>query len=510
MAKKKSKKTALKKTTKRKSPGRSNAPPASNGTGEAPPLRVRMYRVGLGDCFLLSFGKGAAARHMLIDCGTLGNPKIQIAKVLEDIQEETDGQLEVLVATHAHKDHVSGFNSKLIKEGGLKVKQVWMAWTEDPADPLARKLGHQAQALRQALVRAYNMAGASAGLRDNLLGISDFEDCSVNDGGELAMGATIAEALDVLRSLPGSRTRYHSPGDGPLEVPEVRGFRFYVLGPPRDADRLSNMGEHGSGELYGLLGAFGAYTGAADSAPNTGLGDDRAPFDARFCYPIDHAGRFFMDYGLLEDRYRRVDGDWTEAAIQLAATLDRFRNNTSLVLAIERIADGRVLLFPADAQEGNMLSWHDPQIRWRVNGPNGRDRKVDAADLLKRTVFYKVGHHCSHNATAKGKGLEIMRQSRELTAFIPVDRALALEKPPRGSWKMPAAALFRELLEACNGRVYRADLGWAGNIAAASDHTQEEPLQSMATEQEWQEWKSAAEATAHVETHSHAIDYTLE
>lgn len=74
---------------------------------------------------------------------------------------------------------------------------------------------------------------------------------------------------------------------------------------------------------------------------------------------------------------------------------------------------------------------------------------------------------------------------------------------------MPAAALFRELLKACNGRVYRADLGWAGNIAAAaSDRTQEEPLQSTAIQQEWQEWKSVAEATAHVEMHSHAIDNT--
>ena len=35
-------------------------------------VRVRMYRQGLGDCFLLTFGEGAAARHALIDCGSLG------------------------------------------------------------------------------------------------------------------------------------------------------------------------------------------------------------------------------------------------------------------------------------------------------------------------------------------------------------------------------------------------------------------------------------------------------
>lgn len=86
----------------------------------------------------------------------------------------------------------------------------------------------------------------------------------------------------------------------------------------------------------------------------------------------------------------------------MAATLDRFRNNTSLVLAIERIADGRVLLFPADAQEGNMLSWHDPQIRWWVNGLNGRVRKVDAADLLKRTGFSAITAATTPRPRAKG------------------------------------------------------------------------------------------------------------
>ena len=75
------------------------------------------------------------------------------------------------------------------------------------------------------------------------------------------------------------------------------------------------------------------------------------------------------------------------------------------MLAIERVADGKVLLFPADAQEGNWLSWHDDEDEVEVTGGAGAGT-VTAADLLARTVFYKVGHHSSHNATAKGKGLE--------------------------------------------------------------------------------------------------------
>ena len=37
-----------------------------NGSGN---IRVRMYRVGMGDCFLVSIGSGMSRKHILIDCG---------------------------------------------------------------------------------------------------------------------------------------------------------------------------------------------------------------------------------------------------------------------------------------------------------------------------------------------------------------------------------------------------------------------------------------------------------
>ena len=92
------------------------------------------------------------------------------------------------------------------------------------------------------------------------------------------------------------------------------------------------------------------------------------------------------------------------ACADLALQLDSLTNNTSLALAIERIADGRVLLFPADAQQGNWLSWHKLEWQRERRRRGGRPATVTAADLLDRTVFYKVGHHGSHNATAKRRG----------------------------------------------------------------------------------------------------------
>ena len=47
-------------------------------------------------------------------------------------------RIDVVVATHRHKDHVSGF----AVEGwdDVEVKEVWMPWTEHPTDPDARRI----------------------------------------------------------------------------------------------------------------------------------------------------------------------------------------------------------------------------------------------------------------------------------------------------------------------------------------------------------------------------------
>jgi hypothetical protein len=49
-----------------------------------------------------------------------------------------------------------------------------------------------------------------------------------------------------------------------------------------------------------------------------------------------------------------------------------------------------------NAQVGNWKSWAN--VRFNVPG---RAKPRPAHDLLSNAVFYKVGHHCSHNATLK-------------------------------------------------------------------------------------------------------------
>jgi hypothetical protein len=78
--------------------------------------------------------------------------------------------------------------------------------------------------------------------------------------------------------------------------------------------------------------------------------------------------------------------------------------------------------------------------------------KVTGPDLLRRTIFYKVGHHGSHNATLKGHGVEEM--DRLKAGIIPVDEKEALKK----RWgRMPLSDLIAALEKKAPGMILRTD-----------------------------------------------------
>jgi hypothetical protein len=170
--------------------------------------------------------------------------------------------------------------------------------------------------------------------------------------------------------------------------------------------------------------------------------------------------------------WRRIDQDWLLSAARLSLQMDNATNNTSLVLAFEFIETGEVMLFAADAQIGSWKSWLS--LEWRLEGP-GLTR-VDTPDLLRRTVFYKVGHHGSHNATLKEGGLEGMT-SPKLVAAIPVDQEFANNSK---HWEMPALELYKRLQERTQGRLLRADSARPGSA---------EPAPPGLSAQEVQEWE---------------------
>ena len=72
-------------------------------------LSIRMYHVGFGDCFLLTFHYSTIDRHLLIDFGTTRQTKEYMKLVAKDIKARCNGKIDAVLLTHRHKDHLSGF-----------------------------------------------------------------------------------------------------------------------------------------------------------------------------------------------------------------------------------------------------------------------------------------------------------------------------------------------------------------------------------------------------------------
>jgi len=111
-----------------------------------PEIHVRMYRRLLGDCFLIRVVDGGTARHILIDCGVLqgtDGSKERMTEIADDIFAQTGGVIDLLVVTHEHWDHISGFGQAkelFFGNDGFQIKTLWMAWTERRDDAQANRL----------------------------------------------------------------------------------------------------------------------------------------------------------------------------------------------------------------------------------------------------------------------------------------------------------------------------------------------------------------------------------
>jgi hypothetical protein len=441
-------------------------------------LRIRMYCQGLGDCFLLTFPCQGGARpeyHVLIDCGVISgtnNARNIINAVVQDIFETTQGHLDLVVGTHEHWDHVSGFNQARELFEKFKMDKIWLGWTEDPKDPwnLVKNRAAKIKALNEAANRMDNQALADTAvaaqqrsIRHVLSFFGEDLGASSSSGGK----TTTRDALNFLSGHSDSEVTYCYPSKPPLSMDGVQGVRVYVLGPPENINYLKMNDPTKAGKTYGLT-----RIGGEDSfyAALSVLGQDtRFSRMKDLTYPFEATCRidetqtalsddadFFKTYYSFErgnrNEWRRIDTDWLDVTSELALNLDSDTNNTSLVLAFEigKPGSGQVLLFAADAQVGNWLSWQD--LSWKVkDGSN--EVALTAHQLLERTILYKVGHHGSHNATLSELGLELMN-NEGLVAMIPVDQEKAKDK---GWDEMPFGPLLRTLDEKTKGRVIRID-----------------------------------------------------
>lgn len=467
-----------------------------------PGVTVRMYCQGLGDCFLLSFPSKTGTRpvRVLIDCGVLQRTPAEAEKmraVAESLRDDTKdakhpyGHIDLLVVTHEHWDHVAGFAHANDVFEKITFDHVWLSWAEDPNDPAAkqvkRELGKKKAHLQAALGAARTRLGARGAdaatdrMHDDLdatdgvlafFGLSATAKPKKGEKPPAAKGRmTLGETMDWLRSKvkPGD---YRAPGER-RAVPGTAGVNAYVLGPPKAVAAIRKMnptGDQGYRHLSDRVSLLGALDWLTHDEQ---IGSPPGPFEGRYAIPAADAAAdpFFREfYGFADDplgdggtAWRRIDDEWLVGGLgRLALQLDTGVNNTSLALAFE-LPDGRTMIFPGDAQIGNWLSWDEVAFKDEA----GKKLDVTAADLLRRAVFYKVGHHGSHNATRRKGGLEAMA-SGDLVAMIPTDEAFALRQKPH-KWLMPFNDLNGALRSFTGHRILRADKGQADLDAAAED-----------------------------------------
>jgi hypothetical protein len=474
-----------KRKASRAAPKKKAAP--KSGAKSKSAVTVRMYCQGLGDCFLISFQrKSGKPCRVLIDCGVFQNTpddKEKLNAVAQSLLDETGGVIDVLIISHEHWDHISGFSFANAIFQKFDFKQVWLSWAENPKDPDAKKvkgeLGKKKAKIAAAMQAVQTAGGLGAvtslGLRRNLEETSQlmgFFGPAIRETGAPRM--KLGDTMDWLRSKV-SENAFREPGEC-LTLPGVDGVKAYILGPPKNVASIRKMDPSGD-QGYRNLAATASLMGAIEwlTDPNSKTDLPPGPFDDCYSLSVGEAQSdpFFRDhYGFAEDplgqgstAWRRIDDDWLGAVGRFALQLDVGINNTSLALAFE-LPDSRTLIFPGDAQIGNWLSWDAVKFK----DEDGKALSTTSKDLLNRAVFYKVGHPGSHNATRKAGGLEEMT-SGDLVAMIPTDEDFAKTKhPPKDGWKMPFSILYEALKQQTDTRIARADFNQkeTTNLAAAS------------------------------------------
>jgi hypothetical protein len=361
-------------------------------------ITLRCYNVGFGDCFLLTFHYKTASnnqrdRHILIDFGSTGAPKAfakqksLLLDIAKDIEHVCEGKLDAVVATHRHKDHISGFSTLQSGKGSgdvirsLKPDVVIQPWTEDPdAEPDALEPVNAPGMAKKNFVGALrNMHQvAQMALDASRLSAKWYPRDLQRQLGFLGDdNLANKSAVDNLMTMGHKSMYVHFDSKSGLEK-ILPGVTTRVLGPPtlRQSETIRKQRSTDKDEFWhfsrfwGLqaMAAGRVSTGKALFARAATIGSRSAPPETRW----------FLK------RARALQGD---QLLGIVRALDKAMNNTSVILLFETA--GKRLLFPGDAQIEN----------WSFALQTLKDR--NERGLLEQVDVYKVGHHGSLNATPK-------------------------------------------------------------------------------------------------------------
>jgi len=353
-------------------------------------VRVRSYNVGFGDCFLLSFVYASGrSRHVLIDFGSTKaatrGPKSML-DVAQKIGADCGGKLAMVVATHRHADHISGFAGKSGEAiAALAPDLVVQPWTEHPdlaphAVGRATGSGDSRRGARALVSRLSDMHLVAEAIAVEAPRLAAARRIPKTVAAQLSfLGETNIRNEEAVRNLMkmGKRRLYASFGTRLPITRVLPGVGIDVLGPPtlRQSPAISHQAHTDPNEFWHIM----ARRAAVHSRPGTKRGAPPIFPKSRIATQIPQEARWLVP--LID----RMHGDELLAIVR---SLDDALNNTSLILLFS--VGESLLLFPGDAQIEN----------WRYalfEAPEAEAIK----ERLRQTRMYNVGHHGSLNATPK-------------------------------------------------------------------------------------------------------------
>lgn len=361
-------------------------------------VRVRMYQVGFGDAFLFTFtyaaplDDGRSERHLLLDFGSTSSPKHgnTLNHVADDIESTCGGKLDVIVVTHRHKDHLSGFGARarIAQIAALQPSLIVQPWTEHPDAPsdatslsgLDGQSARFAKALDDGQTFMEQLAGALDEIRSNrtrrALG---------GHRGDLLRAADDEVknkvAVDTLAEWGDAADKEFLRFGASSKIEDViPGSKITVLGPPTIEQDAGVRRARSEDPEYWML--HQRQLRAALKA--TGL-------DTSAAAGIDlHAD---VEPGRVRWLVERMRDQHIAHLLRIVRELDDALNNTSLILLLE--ACGKKMLLPGDAQIEN---W---SYGLKTSTESGGLDFESVQSMVKEVDLYKVSHHGSRNGTPR-------------------------------------------------------------------------------------------------------------
>lgn len=339
-------------------------------------IEIRMYNVGFGDSFLLRIPTEDGQRRILVDCGfhSQGKGEFSDIELVEQIKADLDGEpLDVVIATHRHQDHISGFGeTKLWAD--VPVNEVWLPFTANP------QTAHDLPAVaawNAMIEQSRRLWDASGNLTASALAALGARNAEEQEAAQFMLwnARSNAPAIDNLlsgfkradgrpakrRFLPDRKREYPSQFDTPV----LPGVTIHVLGPPTEPKYRKSLKVPPSWGMEAVITGTTVIDTGAPFSLEWQVRDDRLPSRRPFQEKTLDAIRLFND-----------------DLFYAAKAVDGFLNGESIVLLLE-IGRARLLL-PGDAEVGS----------WTMILNNAK-----ALELAASATFLKVGHHGSHNAT---------------------------------------------------------------------------------------------------------------